>query len=591
MLNRGYLYLFLAITLCVFSFLVPSRLISVLLCWIALAALYFAAGYLLNRGEIILKSSRGRIPLYMKLVLAPVLFAVTVYNRIYRIFDKSPPFTEVESGLWVGGRVTLAEQGLLQQHNIEAVLDVTAEFDSPGAHLLPHKMAYFNIPIFDQQHPRTSQLLLAVQWIGQQRKTGKQVLIHCALGQGRSVIVLMAYLACIHPKKSVDEIFNSVKIKRTTAAPNKKQLELLEYIRRTQLLPNMGNIQIIMNPVAGKRSAESDLARINELLSPFCEYRVLTTEVDVSAAELTRCALADGATMVVAAGGDGTVMEVASELAGTGVKLGIIPRGTANALAVCLYGNAVRTDPVLTACHHILSGGSRFIDCVETNDRKMLLLAGIGMEAGMVERADRELKNRWGVLAYLIGGWQQLNNQSLFSAELEVDGSNHCFNTGSLTIANAAPNTSVFAQGRGEPRLDDGLLDVTAIVNVETKLEAIEVMRKLFSGAYASKESMDASKVKFIQGREIHLNATPPQSVVVDGELVGTTPVTFKILPEAILVAHDGEGLSNHFYAMKKAGNVMDTSPVSLAGCCCVYLITANATVWLQRSEWLTLYW
>ncbi|WP_268771988.1 diacylglycerol/lipid kinase family protein, partial [Microbacterium sp. Leaf351] len=46
-----------------------------------------------------------------------------------------------------------------------------------------------------------------------------------------------------------------------------------------------------------------------------------------------RAALADGCTLVIAAGGDGTVRAVAEVLAGTDTELAIVPRGTGNLLA------------------------------------------------------------------------------------------------------------------------------------------------------------------------------------------------------------------------------------------------------------------
>ena len=41
----------------------------------------------------------------------------------------------------------------------------------------------------------------------------------------------------------------------------------------------------------------------------------------------------------------------------------------------------------------------------------MILLAGIGFEAGMVNKADRDLKNRLGSLSYIISGAQQIFEQ------------------------------------------------------------------------------------------------------------------------------------------------------------------------------------
>ena len=57
--------------------------------------------------------------------------------------------------------------------------------------------------------------------------------------------------------------------------------------------------------------------------------------------ELARDAVSAGARLVVAAGGDGTVRACAHALAGTGVPLAIVPRGTANLAARALRIPAV----------------------------------------------------------------------------------------------------------------------------------------------------------------------------------------------------------------------------------------------------------
>ena len=40
----------------------------------------------------------------------------------------------------------------------------------------------------------------------------------------------------------------------------------------------------------------------------------------------------------------------------------------------------------------------------------------------MVERANREAKNRLGALAYILAGMQQLNQHQVFDAKIEVEG-------------------------------------------------------------------------------------------------------------------------------------------------------------------------
>ena len=71
--------------------------------------------------------------------------------------------------------------------------------------------------------------------------------------------------------------------------------------------------------------------------------------------------------------------------------MAIIPRGTANAIATALD---IPSD-LEAACDIALNGTPRTIDTASCNGQPMVLLAGIGLEATVVEQASRDLKDRF----------------------------------------------------------------------------------------------------------------------------------------------------------------------------------------------------
>lgn len=289
---------------------------------------------------------------------------------------------------------------------------------------------------------------------------------------------------------------------------------------------------LIFNPVAGQRNADQDLSIIRSLLEPHLQLEIHYTTPEVNPAELAKAAIAANADLILASGGDGTVSMVAGALIGSGVPLGIIPRGTANAFAASL--GLPRLFTIQAACNTILAGKTRTVDAARCNDMPMILLAGIGYEAETVELASRELKTQWGAMAYLMAGWQQLSVQTQFEATFELEDRVFQAQASAITIANAAPPTSVMAQGAGAVIFDDGLLDVT-IATAENRLQAVSTMLQMF-GAALAKSDPDHPNVIHIYVNKLRVTTNPAQKVVVDGELIGTTPIEVECIPAGLTV-------------------------------------------------------
>ena len=107
------------------------------------------------------------------------------------------------------------------------MLDVTAEFDSLNWTLLGEDIDYLNVPILDHSVPTEIQVKRALNWIHTHRKDGRSVVVHCALGRGRSVFMLVAYLLSQHPDKTPAAIIKHIKGIRPSAHLNKRQLHVI----------------------------------------------------------------------------------------------------------------------------------------------------------------------------------------------------------------------------------------------------------------------------------------------------------------------------------------------------------------------------
>ncbi len=285
---------------------------------------------------------------------------------------------------------------------------------------------------------------------------------------------------------------------------------------------------LIFNPVAGQGDPEEDLETIKTLLSPQMELDIQLTTEEVGAGELARQAIERQVEAIIASGGDGTLSSAAEALVGTQIPLGIISRGTANAFA-----NALGIpDTVPEACEAILAGTTKIVDAAYCNGKPMVLLTGIGFEAETVKNASREAKNRFGMLAYVFSGLSQLQSLSSFEAEIETDDQVITVTSAAITIANAAPATSILAHGPAGVVVDDGLLDLT-IVAPENKVGAIAASYHLLQSAITG-QAANRNDIGYLRSRRIKVNANPPQQVTLDGELIGTTPVEVECVPSGL---------------------------------------------------------
>lgn len=288
-------------------------------------------------------------------------------------------------------------------------------------------------------------------------------------------------------------------------------------------------VKIVINPAAGQ--PEPVLSILNDA---FAETDV-RWDVDVvhqsgDGYESARRGLSNGYDVICAYGGDGTVGEVAQALAQTETPMGILPGGTGNALAADLglpLDLAGAAAVVASADHEI-----RRIDVGRAGDRMFVLRATMGLEVSVVEAATRELKDRFGWLAYAFGSLQALTDPPTARYTLDIDGRSIERTGLACIVANSASMGVMGLRLSDQTDVSDGLLDV--IIAAQGDLPA------LAGSAVDLAQGSEPRIVTRWQGRNIRVVAEPAQAVLADGEEAGTTPVEISLLPGALKVIVPG---------------------------------------------------
>jgi len=280
-------------------------------------------------------------------------------------------------------------------------------------------------------------------------------------------------------------------------------------------------IHIIINPASGQPQAI--LNALNDVFHPAgIDWDIFITKESGDDHRFARQSATSGVDVVAAYGGDGTVMEVARGLIGSQTPMAILPGGTANLMSVELgvprdlrKAAAITIDP---------NSHLRMVDAgLFGGNTHFLLRVGMGFAARKVEIADRDLKDRYGIMAYSIGALKAFGDTEKAHYRLTLDGKIYETQGFSCLVDNAG-NIGFAGMGLKKILVDDGLLDVII-------LRDARIRNMIAVGVGLSTDKVNPKYIHHWQAREIAIEADPPQPVQMDGEMVGETPVNIQVVP------------------------------------------------------------
>ena len=193
-----------------------------LACAVAVAGL--ALAYALRRPRLLGKRADGSLAPLAWLVFWPYFLINFSSLWLFRRLSREEPISEIVPGLYLGSRPLRRERAAFERRSIAATLDLTAEFPEVSC---ARAGSYLCIPLLDTFPPTRDQLVRAADWIGRQLAEAP-VLVHCALGHGRSACVVAAHLLRAGHAATVEEAVALVSDRRPGVGLHDDQTRALE---------------------------------------------------------------------------------------------------------------------------------------------------------------------------------------------------------------------------------------------------------------------------------------------------------------------------------------------------------------------------
>ena len=284
--------------------------------------------------------------------------------------------------------------------------------------------------------------------------------------------------------------------------------------------------------VVNLRSGWQQGGHIAQWLSEIALNRGLQLTLRPTSSESSASALVADARQfdrVVVSGGDGTVTQVINGMVGTNVPLAIVPGGTGNVLAQAV---GVRPD-LRMACEDALSECDHLpVDLGLLNDKVYFALRmSIGYEALVTQDTTRELKVRFGKLAYLWQAAWHAVHLSNVRYRIDVDGTILRTRAESVWVANTSSLGILGLELDPEISLTDQQLDL-CIFRFTLRRNMQRVLQWLLH-----RQRLPATVVTRIPVKHyVNIAASPRQPIQADGDTVGHTPSRIRVAPGGVLI-------------------------------------------------------
>jgi YegS/Rv2252/BmrU family lipid kinase len=309
--------------------------------------------------------------------------------------------------------------------------------------------------------------------------------------------------------------------------------------------PFEGWVLVVCNPVSGLGRGLERLGVVQRAFdAKGVSYRAETTARQGDAARLAYSASRAGCSAVVVIGGDGTLFEVVNGVMGfAGPEAGqhglsLVAVGLVQAGRGSDFGRSVGVpSDVEAACARLLEGRTRTVDLGHVSyttfsgkprARYFINAAGMGFDAEVTLRSNAVPRMLGGTVPYLSSLLTTLVTYRNKRLLVSVDkGDARQARANSIIVANG----QYFGGGMKiapDAELSDGLFDVVTLGDLG-KIDLVRNVPRVYDGSHITHP-----KVSVQRASQVEINSPDRLLLQADGEVLGTAPARFTVIPGAI---------------------------------------------------------
>lgn len=289
---------------------------------------------------------------------------------------------------------------------------------------------------------------------------------------------------------------------------------------------------LAVNPISGKKHSSAILDMVRPIFdSSGAELSIIKTLYPGHAIELGGSLDFNNYDGFLVLGGDGTFHEVVNGMLkrqdGLTLPIGLIPGGSGNSVLHDLD----LLDPI-SAAKAIVSGNTRFMDVARTEMDHMVThsinLIGWGLVTDVGKRA--EALRCLGPNRYTVSSIIEIILKKSRRATLVIDGKTF---VGDFTFVVACNSIHIGKGMKMAPyaKMDDGLIDILILDGKVTRQRLVSVLPKLFDGTHVNEP-----EISYHQASTFSLFSETNDNLIIDGEMIGATPITTRIIKHALKI-------------------------------------------------------